>query len=108
MRRHLHAATAQGNLEVLVIYYWARLLARSNVAALAAHEGRDSPAALDDTVSTLEASFTRKAQSELLGQYALVLSIVYFLSLALFAAIAWQLTSLGLDLIWPAQDPLAF
>jgi len=100
----------QGNTEVLLVYFVARLLGRLNVNALARYEGRDlgsKPA--DEVVAEQEATFTRKEQQEVINSFgiAIALNLTLFFGLGAFAA--WQLASLFLGLLGPAPaDPLAF
>ena len=100
----------QGNLELLLVYYLARLLGRLNVRALARYEGRDLGSSTpDELVAEQEATFVRKAQEEVFGQLGLVLFLQATFFLLVGGFVAYQLGALVLGLLTPAPpDPLAF
>lgn len=99
----------QGNLEPLVVYYLARLLARFNARSLAKFEGRDLAANPDLAVAQAEASYVRQPQNEFLEGLAGGIVLTYVVSLALGAALLWNVVNGIFGAFAPPPiDPLAF
>ena len=103
-------AARQGNLELLLVYYLARLLGRLNVAELASYEGRDlGSKSADELVADQEATFVRKAQQEVLNSLGLAILFNIVIFFGLTAVVVWQVSQLLVGLLTPvAPDPLAF
>ena len=69
-------AGRQGNIELLVVYLFSRLLGRLNVQALARYEGRDLGSRTpDEIVADLEATYVRKSQQEVFNQFGLAFGL---------------------------------
>ena len=98
----------QGNLEPLVIYYIARLLAKVNLVALAKYEAREVRGSADELVAEQEAAYVRKAQEEVAVGFgfALLINTVFFFAVSTW--ILWTLINAGYGYFYTPYDPLAF
>ena len=93
------------------MYYLSRQLARINAQALAAHEGRAAPDAIDRLVSEQEARFLRfdprisKSVFGFFDSLANGFALTFFIVLLLSGFAAWKLGGFLLYLIFGSGAP---
>jgi len=100
-------ASMQGNIELFAIYYFAQHLARINLKALAAFEGKWTPNRLDQLVSQQEALLLKETVNDLLVSFGTTLLISFLLLLLAGGAIVSQLGPVLSNILFPQQDPFA-
>lgn len=99
----------QGNFEPLVVYYFARVLARFNAQEIARCEGRDVAGMTDAWVSRQEAEILAQPTQEALQIFISGFIFAAVVQISLFTVAAYYLIDAITNAFTPpAVDPLAF